>query len=61
MFQVIIAILKLTKDDLLELDMAGINDYFKDFKLDQGLLDDPLTPSSNKGRVSTLPPIDTII
>jgi len=31
-FKVSIAILKLVKDDLLELDMQGVNDFFKDFK-----------------------------
>ena len=33
-FKVAIAILQLVEEDLLKLDMAGINDYFKSFKED---------------------------
>ncbi len=31
-FKVTIAILKLTEADLLQLDISGINDYFRSFK-----------------------------
>lgn len=40
----------------MELDMQGINEYFKDFKIAESLSDD-----SPPMRESTLPPIDAII
>ena len=44
LFNVAIAILKLTEKDLLSLDMGGINDYFKSFKGEEGTLN-ALLPS----------------
>jgi hypothetical protein len=60
-FQVSLAILKLIEDDLLQLDLSGINDYFKSFKDD----DNHQTASPQAGapfaHKSLLPPIETII
>lgn len=35
LFQVSIAILRLVQDDLLMMDLSGINDYLKSFKEDE--------------------------
>jgi len=48
MFQVSIAILRLIHDDLMKLDIQGVNEYFKSFKDEE---------NNNK----LLPPIETII
>jgi hypothetical protein len=47
---VTLAILKLCEEELLQLDMSGINDYFKSFKNEE-----------NGGSSALLPPIETII
>jgi hypothetical protein len=49
MFKVSIAILKLCHNDLMVLDISGINDYFKAFKDDES------------GTSKILAPIETII
>jgi hypothetical protein len=49
-FQVSIAILRLTQHDLIHLDISDVNDYFKSFKDDE-------TGKSSK----LLPPFEVII
>ena len=49
LFRVTIAILKLTQDDLLRLDISGINDYFRALK------------EESNGPNRVMPEIETII
>lgn len=44
-FQVSIAILRLIQQDLLQLDIQGVNDYFKSFKDDDQLNGKLLPPT----------------
>jgi hypothetical protein len=60
LFQVSIAILRLIQNDLVQMDLSGINDYLKSFKDDEKVAYQGLSANSAIGR-QLLPPIETII